>query len=121
MMAASTPNRSAANTVTSATRSGFLHRSRKGVRSRISRYSRMYRPAWRISQTGGAGSTSRRQARRKGLARSASPLSFGRFADIEGAILTPRSKPDQGGFPLEGPLFGEERGGIIIDKSVHIS
>ncbi len=71
-IAASTPNRSAAVTVTSVARSGFLHSSRNETLARISRYSAMYRPAWRISQTGVTSVGSRRQARRKGLLRRAS-------------------------------------------------
>src|SRR5437773_2593534 len=67
IIAASTPKRSRAVTVTSAAKSEFLQSSRKQTRSRTSRYSRMYLPACRISQTGVYGTGSCRQARINGL------------------------------------------------------
>ncbi len=69
MIAASTPKRSAAVTVTSAAREGVLHNSRKVVRARTSRYSLMYLPACRINQIGVKGTDSRRHARMNGLLR----------------------------------------------------
>src|SRR3990167_620059 len=69
-IAASTPRRSTGWSVTSAAASGFRHISRKPNRSRIARYSGMYRPAWRMSQTGVCGTGSRRAARRNGASSS---------------------------------------------------
>ena len=71
-MAASTPRTSAAKMVVSAASSGFLHSSRKDTLDRSERYSAMYRPACRISQTGVASTGSRRQARRNRLFHRAS-------------------------------------------------
>ena len=70
-IAASTPSRSAAVTVTSVARPGSLQSSRNETLARTSRYSGMYRPACRISQTGVTSVGSRRQALRKGLSRQA--------------------------------------------------
>src|SRR5438270_563750 len=75
-IAASTPRTSAAVTVTSVARSGFLHSSRNGTRDRIARYSAMYRPACLISQMGVTLVFSRRQARRKGESSSTRGPSF---------------------------------------------
>src|SRR5947209_7831088 len=66
MIAASTPRRSTAVTVTSAARSGVLQSSRKDTLARIWRYSGIYCPAWRISHTGVYGVDSWRQARSRG-------------------------------------------------------
>ena len=63
IIAASTPSRCAAVTVTSAASEGVLHSSRKPTFERSSRYSGMYRPAWRINQIGVNGVGSRRHAR----------------------------------------------------------
>src|SRR5262249_31414433 len=68
---ASTPKTLYGWSDTSAARSGFLQSSRKETFARISRYSFMYRPAWRIIQTGVRSTGWRRHAR--------SSLSFMRF------------------------------------------
>jgi len=53
-IAASNRNRLIGCSVASAARAGVKHILRKlGVRSRSARYSGRYRPAWRMSQTGG--------------------------------------------------------------------
>ena len=52
MMAASTPRASAAVMVTSAASAGFLQISISEYCLRTARYSGMYRPAWRMNQTG---------------------------------------------------------------------
>ena len=71
-IAASTPRRSAAVTVTSVARPGSLHRSRNGTFERTAWYSGMYRPACRMNQTGVTSVGSRRQAFRNALSRSGS-------------------------------------------------
>src|SRR5207244_11117307 len=64
-IAASTPRRSTGVRVISAASSGRLQSSRKPYCALSFRYSSIYRPAWRISQTGVYGVFSRRQAARK--------------------------------------------------------
>ena len=85
-IAASTPSRSAAVTVTSVARSGLLHSSRKETRDRTARYSAMYRPACLISQMGVTSVHSRRHALRKGEFRRSSAIrdgvSMGAFMEV---------------------------------------
>src|SRR5712691_9228898 len=71
IIAASTPRRSTAMTVTSAASSGVLQSSKKATFARSWRYSGIYRPAWRMSHTGVYGVGSRRQARSRGALCSA--------------------------------------------------
>ena len=62
-MAASAPMASSAVMATSAARSGVRQSSMKGTFSRTARYSRMYLPACRMSQTGVLALGNPRQAR----------------------------------------------------------
>ena len=84
-IAASTPRRSAAVTVTSVARPGSLQRSRNGTFERTAWYSGMYRPACRMSQTGVTSVGSRRQAFRNALSRSGSAGS-GREAGLVNVV-----------------------------------
>ena len=76
-IAASTPRRRTGWSVTSVQSAGSRVISTSVARSRIARYSGRDRPAWRMNQTGVTSTGSRRQARRKRVARG-SPAGDGR-------------------------------------------
>src|SRR5512143_2697657 len=88
-MAASTPRRRTGWSVISQASSGVRHEARKSCRSRSSRYSGRYRPAWRMIQVGVRSTASPAQARRKrgASARRGAPVpaAAGRDGAVEGA------------------------------------
>src|SRR6478609_6783546 len=100
-MAASTPYRRTGCIVISATRSGRAHESSIEMPARTLRYSGSERPAWRMNQTGGRSTGSRRHARRNLVSDSADGCGAGVLGLA--AVVTASMLARAGGPPAASP------------------